>query len=134
LCYCEKWSIINIENKLFEAGAEMNIQIYGVKKSFDTQKAERYFKERKIKYQFIDLKQKEIGKRELDTIKAAVGLNNLIDVKARDYEKLKLGSIRSAEIKTEMLLKNPSLYRVPIVRNGKLATVGYEPEIWQGWE
>jgi arsenate reductase (glutaredoxin) len=112
----------------------MNIQIYGVKKSFDTQKAERYFKERKIKYQFIDLKQKEIGKRELDTIKAAVGLNNLIDVKARDYEKLKLGSIRSAEIKTEMLLKNPSLYRVPIVRNGKLATVGYEPEIWQGWE
>jgi arsenate reductase (glutaredoxin) len=134
LCYCEKWSIINIENKLFEAGAEMNIQIYGVKKSFDTQKAERYFKERKIKYQFIDLKQKEIGKRELDTIKAAVGLDNLIDVKSRDYEKLKLGSIRSAEIKTEMLLKNPSLYRVPIVRNGKLATVGYEPEIWQGWE
>jgi arsenate reductase (glutaredoxin) len=134
LCYCEKWSIINIENKLFEAGAEMNIQIYGVKKSFDTQKAERYFKERKIKYQFIDLKQKEIGKRELDTIKAAVGLDNLIDVKSRDYEKLKLGYIRSAEIKTEMLLKNPSLYRVPIVRNGKLATVGYEPEIWQGWE
>ena len=112
----------------------MNIQIYGVKKSFDTQKAERYFKERKIKYQFIDLKQKEINKRELDTMKAAVGLNNLIDVNSKDYEKLNMGYIRSTEIKAEMLLKNPSLYRVPIVRNGKLATVGYEPNIWQEWE
>jgi arsenate reductase (glutaredoxin) len=134
LCYCEKWSIINIENKLFEAGAEMNIQIYGVKKSFDTQKAERYFKERKIKYQFIDLKQKEISKRELDTIKASVGLNNLIDIKSKDYEKLNLGSIRNADIRAEILLKNPGLYRVPIVRNGKLATVGYEPQIWDEWE
>jgi len=112
----------------------MNIQIYGVKKSFDTQKAERYFKERKIKYQFIDLKQKEINKRELDTMKAAVGLNNLIDVNSKDYEKLNMGYIRSTEIRAEMLLKNPSLYRVPIVRNGKLATVGYEPNIWQEWE
>jgi arsenate reductase-like glutaredoxin family protein len=112
----------------------MNIQIYGVKKSFDTQKAERYFKERKIKYQFIDLKQKEISKRELDTMKAAIGLNNLIDVKSKGYEKLNLGSIRSPEIREEILLKNPGLYRVPIVRNGRLATVGYEPQIWEAWE
>jgi arsenate reductase (glutaredoxin) len=112
----------------------MNIQIYGVKKSFDTQKAERYFKERKIKYQFIDLNQKEISKRELDTLKAAVGLNNLIDTKSKEYEKSNLGSIRNAEIRAEILLKNPSLYRVPIVRNGKLATVGYEPQIWEEWE
>ena len=112
----------------------MNIQIYGVKKSFDTQKAERYFKERKIKYQFVDLKQKEISKRELDTLKAAVGLNNLINVKSKEYEKLNLGSIRGEEIRSEMLLKNPSLYLIPIVRNGKLATVGYEPQIWEEWE
>lgn len=112
----------------------MNIQIYGVKKSFDTQKAERYFKERKIKYQFIDLKQKEISKRELDTLKAAVGLNNLIDAKSKEYEKLNLGSIRGEEIRSEILLKNPSLYLIPIVRNGKLATVGYEPQIWEEWE
>ena len=112
----------------------MNLQIYGVKKSFDTQKAVLYFKERKIKYQFIDLKQKEISKRELDTLKAAVGLNNMIDAKSKEYEKLNLGSIRSAEIRAEILLKNPSLYRIPIVRNGKLATVGYEPQIWEEWE
>ena len=67
-------------------------------------------------------------------MKAAVGLNNLIDVNSKDYEKLNMGYIRSTEIRAEMLLKNPSLYRVPIVRNGKLATVGYEPNIWQEWE
>ncbi|MGE5626626.1 MAG: arsenate reductase family protein [Solirubrobacterales bacterium] len=112
----------------------MNIQIFGTKKSFDTQKAERYFKERKIKYQFVDLKQKEISKGELQSIKVAVGINSLIDVKSKDYEKLNLGLIRSSEIKEEILLKNPALYRVPIVRNGKQATVGYVPEIWEQWE
>ena len=113
----------------------MNIQIFGIKKSFETQKAERYFKERKIKYQFIDLKQKELSKRELYSISAAVGgVNNLIDDKSKDYNKLNLGAIRSSEIKEEILLKNPSLYRVPIVRNGKQATVGYEPKTWETWE
>lgn len=113
----------------------MNIQIFGIKKSFETQKAERYFKERKIKYQFIDLKQKELSKRELDSISAAVGgINNLIDDKSKDYNKLNLGSIRSSEIKGEILLKNTSLYRVPIVRNGKQATIGFEPKIWETWE
>lgn len=112
----------------------MNIQIFGVKKSFDTQKAERYFKERKVNYQFIDLKKKEISKRELESLKEAIGINNLIDTKAKDYDKLNLGSIRSTEIKEEILLNNPSLYRVPIVRNGKLATIGYEPSVWEQWE
>jgi arsenate reductase-like glutaredoxin family protein len=112
----------------------MNIQIFGTKKSFDTQKAERYFKERRIKYQFIDLKQKDISKRELESISAAVGLANLIDTKSKEYEKLNLGSIRSESVKEEILLKNPGLYRVPIVRNGKQATVGFEPKIWETWE
>jgi len=112
----------------------MNIQIFGTKKSFDTQKAERYFKERRIKYQFIDLKQKEISKRELESIVAAVGLGNLIDTKSRDYEKLSIGSIRSETIKEEILLKNPDLYRIPIVRNGRQATVGFEPKIWEEWD
>jgi len=112
----------------------MNIQIFGTKKSFDTQKAERYFKERRIKYQFIDLKQKEISKRELESIVAAVGVGNLIDTKSRDYEKLSIGSIRSETIKEEILLKNPDLYRIPIVRNGRQATVGFEPKIWEEWD
>jgi arsenate reductase len=112
----------------------MNIQIFGVKKCFDTQKAERYFKERKIKYQFVDLTQKALGKRELESVKAAVGLKDLINEKSKEYEKLNMGQIRSDSVREEILLNNPKLYKTPIVRNGKNATVGYQPEVWGTWE
>lgn len=112
----------------------MNVQIFGIKKCFDTKKAERYFKERNIKFQFIDLKEKAISKGELTNIKNAVGLEELINKKSKDYSKLNLDKIRSEEMREEILLKNPSLYATPIVRNGKKATVGYKPEIWQTWE
>lgn len=112
----------------------MNVQIFGVKKCFDTKKAERYFKERKIKYQFIDLDQKGLSKRELESVKEVLGLNNLINSKAKEYKTLNLENIRSSTIREEILLNNPKLYNTPIVRNGKQATIGYKPEIWEVWE
>ena len=112
----------------------MNIQIFGVKKCFDTQKAERYFKERKVKYQLIDLSQKTLSKRELESVRAAVGIEELINTSSKEYSALNLGSIRSVSIKEEILLNNPKLYKTPIVRNGKQATVGYKPEVWKEWE
>jgi len=112
----------------------MNIQIFGAKKCFDTQKAERYFKERKIKYQLIDLNQKALSKGELESVKAAVGLNELINSKATEYQTLNLAQIRSSSVREEILLNNPKLYKTPIVRNGRLATVGFRPEVWQDWE
>lgn len=112
----------------------MNIQIFGVKKCFDTQKTERYFKERKIKYQFIDLNKKTLSKRELESIKSAVGLTNLLDKGSKEYEKLNLQNIRNDSVKEEILLNNPKLYKTPIVRNGRQATVGYEPDTWKSWE
>ncbi len=112
----------------------MNIQIFGIRKCFDTKKAERYFKERKIKYQFIDLSVKGLSKGELQSVKAAVGLNNLIDIESKDYKKLNVDRIVSASVREEILLNNPGLYKTPIVRNGKLATVGYEPDTWKAWE
>lgn len=112
----------------------MNIQIFGVKKCFDTKKAERYFKERKIKYQFIDLNIKGLSKRELQSIKSAVGLNQLINKDSREYKRTNIGSIRTDSVKEDLLLNNPKLYKTPIVRNGKKATVGYEPEIWKEWD
>ncbi|ABS35746.1 MULTISPECIES: arsenate reductase family protein [Clostridium] len=112
----------------------MNIQIFGVKKCFDTKKAERYFKERKIKYQFIDLNIKGLSKGELQSIKSAVGLNELINKDSREYKKTNIGSIRTDSVKEDLLLNNPKLYKTPIVRNGKKATVGYEPEIWKEWQ
>lgn len=112
----------------------MNIQIFGVKKCFDTKKTERYFKERKIKYQFIDLTITEISKGELQSIKAAVGLVNLINKESKEYSRLNIQHIINNSVKEEILLKNPKLFKTPIVRNGKKATVGYEPEVWNSWE
>lgn len=112
----------------------MNIQIFGTKKCFDTKKAERYFKERNIKYSFRDMKEKGISKGELNNIKNSVPLNELINVKANGYKKSNLDKIRSSEMKLELLLKDQSLINTPIVRNGKDATVGYKPEVWKEWE
>jgi arsenate reductase (glutaredoxin) len=112
----------------------MNIQIFGTKKCFDTQKAERYFKERRIKYQLVDLNQKGLSKGELQSVKSAVGLKSLIDEKTKEYIKLNISSIRSEEMKEELLLNNPKLYKTPIIRNGRLATVGFQPDIWSSWE
>ncbi|GAA0731756.1 arsenate reductase family protein [Clostridium oceanicum] len=112
----------------------MNIQIFGTKKCFDTKKAERYFKERRIKYQFVDLKQKSLSKGELNSIKSAVGLKELIDSKSKEYTRLNMANIRTPDVKEKLLLENPKLYRTPIVRNGRKATVGYKPEIWKEWD
>lgn len=112
----------------------MNIQIFGIKKCFDTKKAERYFKERKIKYQFIDLNVLGLSKGELQSVKSAVGLKNLVNCESKDYKKLNMDKIISSEGREEMLLNNPGLYKTPIVRNGKQATVGYEPGVWESWD
>ena len=112
----------------------MNIQIFGIKKCFDTKKAERHFKERKIKYQFVDLNMLGLSKGELQSVKAVVGLKNLVNSESKDYKRLNMDHIISPDGREEMLLNNPCLYKTPIVRNGKQATVGYEPDVWESWE
>lgn len=112
----------------------MNIQIFGKSKCFETKKAERYFKERKIKYQLIDLPRFGISKGEFNAVKAAVGLRALIDLQAKDYDKSFIGYLSGEDNITAKLFENPSLFQTPIVRNGKKATVGYCPEVWKDWE
>lgn len=112
----------------------MNIQIYGRSKCFDTRKAQRYFKERKIKFQSIDIDRYGLSKGELLSVKAAVGIENLIDADGKEYERLNLKYISTGESKEEMLYNNPRLYVSPIVRNGRQATIGYEPEVWKDWK
>jgi len=112
----------------------MNIQIYGMKKCFETQKTERYFKERKIKYQYVDLAKYGLSKRELESVKASVDLNDLINREVKEYNTLNLQHIGTKSIREEILFKNPKLYKSPIVRNGKQATVGFQPEVWKNWE
>ena len=113
----------------------MNIQIFGTKKSADTRKAERFFKERGIKFQFVDLKEKGLSKGEFNSVKQAVGgIDNLIDENAKDKDTLALIKYIADEDKEEKLLENQKILVQPIVRNGKQATVGYQPEVWKGWD
>jgi arsenate reductase len=110
----------------------MNIQIFGTLKCQDTKKAQRYFRERRIPIQFVDLTRKGLSKAELNSIKAAVGIDNLIDREGRTYAEKNLKYlIHNIE---EEILKDPLLLKTPIVRNGRTATLGYQPDSWKAWE
>ena len=112
----------------------MNIQIFGTKKCNDTKKAERYFKERRIKYQFIDMKEKGMSKGEFNSVAAANGgLENMINWEGRDKDTLALIKYITDEEKLEKVLDNPQVIKTPVVRNGKQSTLGYQPEVWKGW-
>jgi arsenate reductase len=113
----------------------MNIQIFGTKKCFDTKKAERYFKERNIKYQLIDLKEKGMSKGEYTSVKQAVGgLDAMLNADCKDKDALALIRYIAAEDRDEKVLENQKVLKTPIVRNGKKATIGYQPEIWRTWD
>ena len=113
----------------------MNIQIFGTKKCFDTKKAERYFKERNIKYQMIDMKEKGLSKGEFNSIKNAVGgLDVMINKDCKDKSLLTLIQYLSEEDKEEKVLENPVLFKTPIVRNKSKATIGYQPDVWKDWD
>jgi arsenate reductase (glutaredoxin) len=109
----------------------INIQLIGTKKCRDTQKAERFFKERKIPFQFRDLSEKGISKGELDNISRVIPLEDLIDKEGKQFEKKNMKfMVYNVE---DALLDDSLLFRTPIVRNGKLVTLGYKPEVWAEW-
>ena len=113
----------------------MNIQIFGSTKSSDSRKAERYFKERRIKFQSIDLVKYGMSGGEFDSVLRAVGgIDAVIDPKAKDADMVALVQYLAADQKFEKVLDNQQILREPIVRNGRQATVGYEPDVWKGWE
>ena len=113
----------------------MNIQIFGKAKCFDTKKAERFFKERGVKYQFIDVAKYGMSKGEYNSVKNAVGgMRKLIDETSKAYEDNYCAYLADDAAVEEKLLENPAMFRTPIVRNGKQATVGYCPDIWKTWE
>lgn len=113
----------------------MNIQIFGTKKCFDTKKAERYFKERRVKYQLIDMKEKGMSRGEFSSVMKAVGgIDNMLDEKCRDKDLLALIKYLSEADKEEKIFENQHVIRTPIVRSGKAAAIGFQPDIWKSWE
>ena len=113
----------------------MNIQIFGTKKSSDTRKAERFFKERRIRFQYVDLGEKELSRGEFQSVLRSVGgADAMIDEHCRDKDLLALIRYTAEEDRESKVFENQSVLKQPIVRNGKEATVGYAPEIWKTWE
>ena len=109
----------------------MNVQIFGIKKSNDTRSTERYFKERGIPVHFVDLSEKEISRGELAGIKRSVSSDELIDKECKEYKKLNLAYMQY-DVDT-VILENPLLVKMPIVRYGEKASCGYKPELWKEW-
>lgn len=113
----------------------MNIQIFGKSKCFDTKKAERYFKERRIRYQFVDVLKYGMAGKEFDSVLRAVGgVDNLIDWESKDQEITLMRYMDDKIAKEDKVFDEPKLMRTPVVRNGKQATVGFCPDIWAQWE
>lgn len=110
----------------------MNIQIYGSQKSFDTKKAERYFKERKITYQYINIHEFGMSKSVFEAAKRSIPLEDMIDRKAKAYQTLFMDYIDESK-REATLLENPILFMTPIVRNAKDFTLGYCPDVWKEW-
>lgn len=109
----------------------MSIQIFGTLKCQETRKAQRYFKDRGIPFQFVNLAEKGLSRGELNSIKAVIGIENLIDKNSKEYNKRNLKYLtHNVE---EELLNHPLLYKTPIVRDGRKATVGYAPDVWKEW-
>ena len=129
----------------------MNIQIFGTKKCNDTKKAQRFFKERGINFQFIDMKEKGMSKGEFNSVaQVNGGLDNMINWSGKDKDLLALIKYTADEgarspvdfgsapteaerRKLEKVLENPQVIKTPVVRNGKQATLGYQPDVWKGW-
>ncbi len=106
----------------------MALQIFGTRKCPDTKKAQRFFSDRKIPYQSIDLGEKGISPGELDSVIQAVGADALIDRAGKRYAERGLEHI-IFDIR-ESLLADPALIKTPIVRDGKKAVCGYDPKAW----
>ena len=111
----------------------MNIQIYALKKNFDTQKAERFFKERRIPYQLLDLKKHKLGARELQLFARRLGAENLVDRKNPEALSHPICYNDDPQYILETLAVNPRFLRTPIVRNGEQVTLGADEKTWEAW-
>lgn len=111
----------------------MNIQIYMVKRDFSVQKAERFFKERRIPYQLVDLKKQRIGQREILLFAGREGVRSLLntaDPKVREHPACYASEDEDV---IRYLVEKPELMRLPIIRNGRSFTFGADEGVWKEW-
>lgn len=111
----------------------MTIQMYVSKKNFDVQKAERFFKERRMAVQVMDLKKHKLGEREVQAMARAGGLQNLIDREDKKVKEHPACYYNQDGLLMAAILETPWLLKSPILRCGSKVTVGYQPEVWEEW-
>lgn len=112
---------------------QISIQMYVSKKNFDVQKTERFFKERRINVQVMDLKKHRLGERELQTMARAGGLMNLVDREDKKVKEHPACYYNQEGLVQAAILETPWLLKSPIVRCGSKVTVGYQPDVWESW-
>jgi arsenate reductase (glutaredoxin) len=112
----------------------MDVQIFGIRKSADTRKALRFFAERRIKTHFVDLQERPASPGELRRFAQKFGVEALIDRDSRRFAELGLGAARySDERWLDLLVAEPLLLRMPLVRYGPQLTIGEGEETWRAW-
>ena len=109
----------------------ITVQIFGTNKCRETRAAQRFFKERRIAFHYVDLDEKELSAGEFESVKRAVGIENMIDREGKEFQKQQL-QYQVFDIEAA-LKRNQKLLKTPIVREGRKATAGYQPEAWQLW-
>ncbi len=109
------------------------IQIYFIKRTFDVQKAERWFRERRVSVTLVDLTRTKLGRRELEAVRARVGLAAMIDTDSAAWKECPARFSAGEDMILSALAEDPRRLKMPIVRDGKNATVGFAPEEWSAW-
>lgn len=109
----------------------MNLQIFGTKKCKETKKAEMFFKERRVNFQLVNIAEKGMSKGEIQAILGSVNLEDLVDTESKVYKEKNLQYMVYDKLST--LVENPLLLKTPVVRDGKRATIGFQPDIWKEW-
>ena len=118
------------------------IQIFGTNKSFDCKSAQRFFKERRIPFQFIDLKEKQMSPGEFDSVVQALAQSSgsreqavevLTDKNSKEYSSI--AYLDDSEKEQKLFDNQAQLLKLPVCRNGKTqATVGMQQKIWESWK
>lgn len=111
----------------------MNIQIYYTKRNFDVQKAERFFKERRVSFQLVDMAKNRPGKREMELFTRVFGVKNIINSADPKVRESTICYMSDEALIIEELMEKPQLMKSPIVRNGQKATLGADEKKWQEW-
>jgi len=112
----------------------MDVQIFGTQKSQDTRKALRFFKERRVKVHFVDLKVRAASKGELTRFAQKFGAEALLDRDSKRFAQLGLSAAHYSDARwLEILTEEPLLLRMPLVRHGKELTIGQADDSWKEW-